>query len=135
MLVKELQDPSYDLVINNFANADMVGHSGIIPATIKACEYVDEALTQVIAQVRACGGRAIITADHGNAEQLWDFQANSPQTQHTTNPVPIVIVDDDLRGTKLREGGRLCDVAPTILDILGLDLPQGMDGISLLKPL
>lgn len=130
-LVQEIRDPNFDLIINNFANADMVGHSGIIPATIKACEAVDAALTKVIAEIRKAGGTAIITADHGNAEQLWDYATESPQTQHTTNPVPLLIVDDGLIGTKLREGGRLCDIAPTILKLLNLEAPQEMDGVSL----
>jgi 2,3-bisphosphoglycerate-independent phosphoglycerate mutase len=130
-LVREIRDPTFDLIINNFANADMVGHSGIIPATVRACEAVDAALAKVIAEIRKAGGTAIITADHGNAEQLWDFATESPQTQHTTNPVPLVIVDDELVGTKLREGGRLCDIAPTILKLLNLEAPQEMDGVSL----
>ena len=83
--------------------------------------------------MRASGGTAIITADHGNAEQLWDFDANSPQTQHTTNPVPLLIVDEDLRGTQLRQGGRLCDIAPTILHLLNLEKPGEMEGISLVS--
>jgi 2,3-bisphosphoglycerate-independent phosphoglycerate mutase len=133
-VVREIRDPNYDLIVNNFANADMVGHTGDMNATIKACEAVDAALSKVLAAVRASGGTAIITADHGNAEQLWDFDANSPQTQHTTNPVPLLLIDEELHGAKLREGGRLCDIAPTILDILNLAKPIEMDGVSLLRP-
>jgi 2,3-bisphosphoglycerate-independent phosphoglycerate mutase len=132
-VVKQIQDPNFDLIVNNYANADMVGHTGNIAATIKACEHVDDALAKVIAQVRASGGTAIITADHGNAEQLWDFDANSPQTQHTTNPVPLLIVDEELRGTQLRQRGRLCDIAPTILHLLNLEKPQEMEGVSLVQ--
>ncbi|MGI8907128.1 MAG: 2,3-bisphosphoglycerate-independent phosphoglycerate mutase [Candidatus Sumerlaeaceae bacterium] len=132
-VVRQIQDPNFDLIVNNYANADMVGHTGNIAATIRACEHVDAALTKVLAQVRASGGTAIITADHGNAEQLWDFEANSPQTQHTTNPVPLIIMDEDLRGTQLRQGGRLCDIAPTILHLLNLEKPGEMDGLSLVN--
>lgn len=131
-VVREIRDPNYDLIVNNFANADMVGHTGNMAATIRACEAVDAALTKVIAQVRQSGGTAIITADHGNAEQLWDFGFNSPQTQHTTNPVPLLLVDDNLVGMQLREGGRLCDIGPTIIDLLNLPKPEEMDGYSLL---
>lgn len=132
-VVREIRSPNYDLIINNFANADMVGHTGNIEATIQACEAVDAALAKVIDQVRQSGGTAIITADHGNAEQLWDFNFNSPQTQHTTNPVPLLIIDDDLIGTRLRDDGRLCDIAPTILNLLSLEPPEEMEGVSLLK--
>lgn len=132
-LVREIRNPNYDLIVNNFANADMVGHTGNMAATIKACEAVDAALTKVLAQVRQSGGTAIITADHGNAEQLWDFNFNSPQTQHTTNPVPLLIVDEDLVGVTLRDEGRLCDIAPTILDLLSLEKPIEMEGLSLLR--
>jgi 2,3-bisphosphoglycerate-independent phosphoglycerate mutase len=132
-LVNALKNSNYDLVINNFANADMVGHTGVMEAAIQACEHVDAAIGKVLAQVRAIGGCAIITADHGNAEQLWDFEADSPQTQHTTNPVPLLIMDEELRGASLREGGRLCDVAPTMLQILGIPAPPEMDGTPLLQ--
>lgn len=131
-LVEELRADKFDLVVCNFANADMVGHSGIVQAAIEACENVDRALGKVLAQVLECGGRAIVTADHGNAEQMWDFDANGPMTQHTTNPVPLVVVGDNLQGSKLREGGRLCDVAPTILQLAGIPVPAEMDGVSLL---
>lgn len=131
-LVGEIRNPNFDLIVNNFANADMVGHTGVIPAVIKACETVDAALTKVLAEIKNAGGTAIITADHGNAEQLWDFDANSPQTQHTTNPVPLILVDEELRGATLREGGKLCDISPTILKILGLNQPEEMTGVSLI---
>jgi 2,3-bisphosphoglycerate-independent phosphoglycerate mutase len=131
-LIDEIRDPNFDLIINNFANADMVGHSGNIPATIRACEYVDEALKGVLEEIRRVGGTAIVTADHGNAEQMWDNVTDSPQTQHTTNPVPLILMDEQLTGTKLREGGRLCDIAPTILQLLNLQPPAEMDGVSLL---
>jgi 2,3-bisphosphoglycerate-independent phosphoglycerate mutase len=89
-------------------------------------------LARVVPAILTAGGAAIITADHGNAEQMWDFEANSPQTQHTTNPVPLILVDGALRGAALRDGGRLCDIAPTILAMLGIAPPPAMDGLSLL---
>lgn len=131
-LVREIKDPNYDLIINNFANADMVGHTGVMDAAIRAVETIDTCLAKVIPVVQEKGGTILITADHGNAEQLWDFQSDSPQTQHTTNPVPLLIIDQELRGVKLREGGRLCDIAPTMLKILGIEAPVEMDGIPLL---
>lgn len=132
-LAEEIRSGKYDLIVCNFANADMVGHSGYVEASIKACEAVDAALAKVIAAIKDVGGVAIVTADHGNAEQLWDFESNSPLTQHTTNPVPLIVVDDDLIGAKLRSGGRICDVAPTILDIMGVKKPADMEGESLIE--
>jgi len=130
-LLKKLDEDRFDVVILNFANCDMVGHTGIIPAAVKAVEAVDACVGKLIARVRERGGAALITADHGNADQMRDTDG-SPFTAHTTNPVWLVLVDDSRKGAKLREGGRLADIAPTMLEMLGLPKPAEMTGKSLL---
>ncbi|MFI5050579.1 MAG: 2,3-bisphosphoglycerate-independent phosphoglycerate mutase [Gaiellales bacterium] len=120
---------SYGFGLVNFANADMVGHSGVIPAVIDAVETVDRCLGQVLEAVQAAGGVCLVTADHGNAERMLQPDG-SPHTAHTTNPVPVVLVGG--RDLALREGGRLSDVAPTLLQLLGVDQPAAMAGMSLL---
>lgn len=118
-----------DVVIMNFANADMVGHTGNLEATIAAIEAVDAAVGKVVGAVHARGGVAIVTADHGNAEQMLDYATGSPHTAHTTNPVPCLVTGGDFR---LREGGVLADIAPTILDLLDIGQPAAMTARSLL---
>jgi 2,3-bisphosphoglycerate-independent phosphoglycerate mutase len=130
-LLKHLAQDLYDVIILNFANCDMVGHTGVETAAIKAVETVDTCAGQIVARVRELGGTALITADHGNAEQMQD-ENGEPFTAHTTNPVWFVLVDDSRKGITLREGGRLADVAPTMLKILGLAQPKEMTGESLL---
>jgi 2,3-bisphosphoglycerate-independent phosphoglycerate mutase len=119
-------------IVVNFANADMVGHSGKLDAAIKACEVVDGCVGAIVSAVMARGGCAIVTADHGNAEQMWDPETNSPHTAHTTYDVPLIVVDDSLRGRALRTGGRLADIVPTALEMIGLAQPAEMTGRSLL---
>ena len=130
----------YSLVVINYANPDMVGHTGQIPATVQAIETVDRCLGRLLESISRVGGTAIVTADHGNAECMRDEQGN-PWTAHTTNPVPLIIVEGE--GAKiagygtdlhLRDDGRLCDIAPTILEILQLPQPSEMSGYSLVKP-
>ncbi|MCL1998671.1 MAG: 2,3-bisphosphoglycerate-independent phosphoglycerate mutase [Turicibacter sp.] len=123
---------NYDVIIMNFANPDMVGHTGIIPATIKAVETVDECVGRVIAAVKAVDGQIFMCADHGNADKMIDT-TGEPFTAHTTNPVPFVLINTaaDIKG--LQEGGKLCDISPTLLDLLGLPQPPEMTGKSLLK--
>jgi 2,3-bisphosphoglycerate-independent phosphoglycerate mutase len=118
----------YGFAILNFANPDMVGHTGVIPAVIDAVQVVDACLGEVLGTVGELGGVALVTADHGNAERMIDDDG-SPHTAHTTNPVPLVLVGDD---RPLRDGGRLGDLAPTVLDLLGLTAPAVMTGRSLL---
>ena len=130
-LLKLLEQDLYDVIILNFANCDMVGHTGIEEAAIKAVETVDACTGRVVAKVRELGGAVLITADHGNAEQMQD-ENGEPFTAHTTNPVWLVLVDDSRTGATLREGGRLADVAPTMLKMLGLPKPLEMTGESLL---
>jgi 2,3-bisphosphoglycerate-independent phosphoglycerate mutase len=130
-LLVRLGSGLYDVIILNFANCDMVGHTGVEAAAIKAVEAVDTCAGKVVAKVLELGGAVLITADHGNAEQMCD-ENGEPFTAHTTNPVWLVLVDDSRKDAKLREGGRLADVAPTMLKMLGLPQPMEMTGESLL---
>ncbi len=130
-LLNLLDQDLYDVVVLNYANCDMVGHTGIEAAAIAAVEAVDACVGRIVAAVQKKGGAVLITADHGNAEQMCDDNGE-PFTAHTTNPVWLVLVDDSRRGSALREGGRLADVAPTMLKMLGLAQPKEMTGESLL---
>ncbi|MFQ3184816.1 MAG: 2,3-bisphosphoglycerate-independent phosphoglycerate mutase [Octadecabacter sp.] len=121
----------YDLIICNYANPDMVGHTGDISATVKACEAVDAGLGRVLEALEATNGAMIVTADHGNCETMLDPETGGPHTAHTTNPVPIALVGG-ARGTLLNNG-RLADLAPTLLGLMGLDLPPEMTGKSLIN--
>jgi len=127
----EAKESPYDLVVLNFANADMVGHTGVLPATIHALEVVDACIGRIVERVRALGGVTLITADHGNAEQMIDADGG-PLTAHTTNPVHLILVDDARRQAHLNDG-IFADVAPTMLDLLGLDPSPDMTGHSLLS--
>ncbi len=131
--VEHIRSGKYDLVIMNYANADMVGHTGVIPAAIKAVEAVDKGVGQVVEAALAVGGGLLITADHGNAEQMIDYEDdNKPYTAHTTNPVPLYLVVPQYANAKLRSDGILADVAPTILQIMGISQPADMQGHSLI---
>lgn len=136
-LVAAIESDHYDFLIVNFANPDMVGHTGVIPAVVKACETVDADLGIVVPMVTAKGGAALLIADHGNAEQMIDPLTGGPHTAHTTNQVPCILVAGadtglDREHISLREGGRLADVAPTILDMMGLAPSPDMTGKSLI---
>ncbi|MDO5614029.1 MAG: 2,3-bisphosphoglycerate-independent phosphoglycerate mutase [Paracoccus sp. (in: a-proteobacteria)] len=128
-LVQAIRD-GYDLIVVNFANPDMVGHTGSLPAAIRACEAVDRGLGMMIAALRDTGGAAVICADHGNCETMTDPATGGPHTAHTTNPVPVIVFGGP-DGASLREG-RLADLAPTVLDLMGLPLPPEMTGQSLI---
>jgi 2,3-bisphosphoglycerate-independent phosphoglycerate mutase len=130
-LVTDLDTNEHDIIICNFANADMVGHTGDLAAAIKAVETIDVCLGRILTSLHKRGGTAIVTADHGNAEQMWDDQLKSPHTAHTSNPVPVILVDEKSRGIKLREGGWLRDVSPTMLGLLGIAPPKEMTGRDL----
>ena len=130
-VVKRVESGKYDVMILNFANPDMVGHTGVMEAAVKAVHAVDECLDKVVTAILKNGGRCLITADHGNCEYMWDYAENAPFTAHTTNPVPCVYVDAAEKDVELREGGRLCDLAPTLLDMLGLPKPAEMTGSTL----
>lgn len=131
--VKRIESGKYDVMILNFANPDMVGHTGVMEAAVKAVHAVDECAAEVVSAILKAGGRAIITADHGNCEQMVGPDGE-PFTAHTTNPVPLILVDDMRKEVKLRTGGRLCDLAPTLLALMGLPVPEEMSGRSLLEP-
>lgn len=120
-----------DVLILNFANCDMVGHTGVLSAAEKAVGAVDACVKKVVEAVKATGGTALVTADHGNAE-LMQFDDGSPCTSHSTNPVPFIAAGDAFCGKTLREGGALCDVAPTLLDVMGVKQPDEMEGKSLI---
>ena len=126
--VERIESGAYDVIILNFANCDMVGHTGVFDAAVKAVETVDTCVGQVVDATLKMGGIAMITADHGNAEQMTQPDG-SPMTAHTTNPVPFILCG---AGTELRSGGRLADIAPTILDVMGLACPPEMDGKTLI---
>jgi 2,3-bisphosphoglycerate-independent phosphoglycerate mutase len=115
-------------MVLNFANGDMVGHTGVLPAAIQAIEAVDRNLQRVVEMVWEVGGAALVTADHGNAEQMIDPSTGGPFTAHTTNLVPLVLADPRAVGTRLREDRALEDLAPTILDLLTLPVPAEMTG-------
>ena len=127
--VKAIKD-GYDMIVTNYANPDMVGHTGDLEAGIKACEAVDQGLGQVLAALQEVGGAMIVTADHGNCETMIDPDTGGPHTAHTLNPVPVALVGGP-QGVSLRDG-RLADLAPTVLDLMGLDLPPEMTGHSLI---
>lgn len=130
--LKAIHSGKYDLIVVNFANGDMVGHTGSLPAAIKACETVDTMVGRIIQATQAQGGSLIVTADHGNAEQMIDPATGGPHTAHTIYDVELIIVDDRYKGAKLKDNGRLADVAPTVLKLMGLKQPPDMTGQSLL---
>jgi 2,3-bisphosphoglycerate-independent phosphoglycerate mutase len=122
-----IQSGSFDTAICNFANADMVGHTGVLDAATRAVSTVDKCLGEILESIARVDGSAIVTADHGNAEQMVHYETSEPHTAHTTNPVPLVLVDKHFQG-ELHEGGALCDVAPTLLALLGVSKPEEMTG-------
>ena len=130
VLCRAIESGSYDFTLCNYANCDMVGHTGVFPAVIKAVETVDSCLARVVAAAEKAGARLLVTADHGNCEVMIDPKGGGPHTAHTTNPVPLVVVDP-AGDRPLRNGGALCDVGPTILSMLGLEQPDEMTGRDL----
>jgi len=129
-VVEAIESKKYNAIILNYANPDMVGHTGSLDAAIKAVEYIDECVKRVEEAILNVGGVLIITADHGNAEQMIDYVTGDPHTAHTTNPVPLMIVGRD--HTVLKEG-KLSDLAPTMLYLLGLNIPKEMNGKNLIE--
>ncbi len=131
-LVEQIEADRYGLVILNYANADMVGHTGNFDATVRACEVIDACIGKVVAAAERHRGRVIITADHGNAEQMIDYDTGQIQTAHTSNLVPVILVDEQLKSARLQRG-KASDVAPTILKLFGLPIPSEMTGQSLIR--
>jgi 2,3-bisphosphoglycerate-independent phosphoglycerate mutase len=134
-VVKATNDGTFDVVIVNFANADMVGHSGKLEPTVKAVETVDACLGEIETAVRARGGAMLITADHGNAEMMIDPATGGPHTAHTTNPVPFIVIAEDAKQFTLKPNGSLRDISPTMLGMLGITEPKEMTGSDLRSPL
>jgi 2,3-bisphosphoglycerate-independent phosphoglycerate mutase len=122
----------YDVIIMNYANADMIGHTGILPATIEAIKVLDECLARIVDRVIQKEGVVMITADHGNAEKMICPETGSPFTAHTTNKVPFVLVAESYKDQSLRQNGSLRDIAPTLLSLMGLEIPAEMTGTSLI---
>jgi len=135
IVVKAAEDGTFDVIVVNFANADMVGHSGKIEPTVKAVETVDACLGRIELAVRARGGAMLITADHGNAEMMIDPATGGPHTAHTTNPVPFIVVSADDKNFTLKPNGSLRDISPTVLGMLGLPEPKEMTGQDLRAPI
>jgi len=131
--VQAIESGKFGLVVINFANPDMVGHTGVLEACIKACKVVDGCVGDVLAAVDKAGGRAVITADHGNSDQLWSKETDGPHTSHTLNPVELVVYGEGCQTMALRDGGCLGDVAPTLLRLMELAQPEAMTGQSLVK--
>ena len=128
-MVEAVKSGKYDVIILNYANCDMVGHTGVFEAAVKAVEAVDTCVGRVVEAIREMDGVLLLTADHGNADRMVDVDG-SPFTAHTTNPVPFCVAG---YSCQLREGGRLADIAPTMLQILGLPQPEEMDGKTLIQ--
>ena len=130
VLCASIEKSEHEFTLCNYANGDMVGHTGSIPATIKAVEAVDQCLDRVVKSAQKAGARLLVTADHGNCEMMIDPETGGPHTAHTTNPVPLVVIDPN-GDRPLRSGGALCDVGPTVLRMLGLEQPSEMTGTDL----
>lgn len=125
--LEAISSGKYDVLIMNYANCDMVGHTGVMQAAEKAVKTVDECVGKVVDAVLAAGGNAIITADHGNAEQMVYYGSDIPFTAHTTNKVPFILADPERKNAVLRQDGKLGNIAPTVLELMGLDIPPEME--------
>jgi 2,3-bisphosphoglycerate-independent phosphoglycerate mutase len=130
-VVEAIKSGKYDFIILNYANGDMVGHTGVIEAAVKAVETVDTCVGRFVEAIREVGGEVCITADHGNADQMVDPETGAPFTAHTTNPVPFIVVSD--RVGWIASDGALCDIAPTLLTLAGMEIPAEMTGTPMVK--
>lgn len=131
-VLAKIDEDKYDFIVLNYANPDMVGHTGVVEAAIKAVETVDTCVGKIVDKIVSKGGCALITADHGNAELMQDPETKTTITAHSTNPVPFIVVGEEAKSMKLKEGGRLSDIAPTVLDMMNLEKPEEMTGESLI---
>ena len=127
-MLKVIEEDKYDVIILNYANCDMVGHTGVMDAAVAAVKAVDECVGKVIGAIVAKGGKAIITADHGNADEMIDPVTGEPFTPHSTNPVPVIVIDPSAPKKAMRLGGRLADLCPTMLKLMGVAQPAEMTG-------
>jgi 2,3-bisphosphoglycerate-independent phosphoglycerate mutase len=132
VVLEKLNENKFDVIIVNFANPDMVGHTGVTEAAITAAQVVDECVGKILNKIKELGGAAIITADHGNFEQMYDTTTSGPHTAHTVGDVPLIVFDDENKHCSMKSGGRLADVIPTLFDIMEIPKPQEMTGESLL---
>ena len=132
-VMEKIDEDKYDFIVVNFANPDMVGHTGVMEAAVKAVEVVDDCVGKLVDKLNSVGGSAIITADHGNAEFMLDDETKKVITSHSTNPVPLILIGEEYKNSKLKSGGRLSDIAPTILDMMNLEKPEEMTGYSLIS--
>jgi 2,3-bisphosphoglycerate-independent phosphoglycerate mutase len=133
VVLERLDSGKYDVMVVNFANPDMVGHTGVLAAAVKAAEAVDECVGKILDKVLSLGGAAIVTADHGNFEKMIDGSPDKPHTAHTIGDVPLIVVDERCKGRSLRQGGTLADIGPTLLEMMGLPQPAEMTGKSLFQ--
>ncbi len=133
VVLERLESNKYDVIVINFANPDMVGHTGVLSAAVKAAEAVDQCVGRILDKIKSLGGAALITADHGNFEKMWDFETNQPFTSHTTGDVPLIVFDERNKNRKLRNNGRLADVGPTLLEMMDIPQPEEMTGQSLFE--
>ncbi|CEH32823.1 2,3-bisphosphoglycerate-independent phosphoglycerate mutase [Romboutsia lituseburensis] len=131
-VLAKIDEDKYDFIVLNYANPDMVGHTGVVEAAIKAVETVDTCVGKIVDKIVSKGGCALITADHGNAELMQDPETKTTITAHSINPVPFIVVGEEAKSMKLKEGGRLSDIAPTVLDMMDLEKPEEMTGESLI---
>ncbi|MGC6423780.1 MAG: 2,3-bisphosphoglycerate-independent phosphoglycerate mutase [Lentimonas sp.] len=131
--VEAIKSGKYGLIVINFANPDMVGHTGVVEACVKACEVVDDCVGDLLEAIDEVGGSAVITADHGNSDQLWNNATNGPHTAHTLNPVEVVVYSQEYKDAELLDSGCLGDIAPTILKLMGLQQPAAMTGNCLIQ--
>ena len=132
-LISRLDQDKYDMIILNFANPDMVGHTGVMEAAVKAIETVDTCLGKVVEKVLEKDETVFVTADHGNAEVMIDYSTGNPMTAHTTDEVPFLWISKDSEGKELKSKGKLADIAPTMLTVMGLEVPSEMTGENLIK--
>ena len=130
-VLAEIESDKYDVIILNYANCDMVGHTGVFEAAVKAVKTVEECMDKIVSAVLAKGGSALITADHGNADKMFE-ENGKPFTAHTTNVVPFILVSEQFKNVSLRDGGILADIAPTLLEVMGEEIPAEMTGKSLI---
>jgi 2,3-bisphosphoglycerate-independent phosphoglycerate mutase len=133
-LLARIDSGRYDLIVLNFANPDMVGHTGIYEAAVKAVEVVDGCVGEIVDRILSVGGAVLLTADHGNAEKMLDSNTGQPHTAHTTNPVPFSLITSEQKDYRLREDGILADVAPTALQLMNIPQPGAMTGRTLIIP-